>query len=78
MRVLIALLFALGVLSAGECKNLMKKYHAPNPAIKTMKQIKRWAKRKLKNAPEDEKNKLLECMLARAADNPNKVTVAGE
>ena len=63
---------------AGECEDLMKKYHAPDPSVKTMKQLKRWERRKLKSAPADEKKKLMECFISRAADNPNKATVAGE
>ena len=64
------------LLQANECKELMIKYKTPKPETKTMKQLKRWAKRKLKKAPE--KEKVLKCLIDRAADNPNKATVAGE
>jgi len=77
MKKLLALLTFIAFASA-DCSALMKKYNAPDPTIKTMKQIKRWAKRKLKKAPQDEKEELLKCMLSQAADNPNKATVAGE
>ncbi len=58
-----------------DCSDLMKKYNAPDPSTKTMRQVKRWVKRKVKTADAD---KLQECLVARAADNPNKEAVAGE
>jgi len=58
-----------------DCSDLIKKYHAPDPSTKTMKQLKRWVKRKVKTA---DASKLQECLVARAADNPNKEAVAGE
>ena len=60
--------------SAADCQSLMKQYHAPDPSIKTMKQLKRWVKRKVKDG---NKKALEECLISRAADNPNKATVAG-
>jgi tRNA C32,U32 (ribose-2'-O)-methylase TrmJ len=68
------MIFLATSLVAGECEDLMSKYHAPNPATKTMKQLKRWVKRKVKD---DNKDKILKCLIDRAADNPNKATVAG-
>jgi len=62
-------------LVAGECEELIAKYNAPNPETKTIKQLVRWAKRKVKDS---NKKKILECLIARAADNPNKATVAGQ
>ncbi len=74
--IIISILFLFGnLLIAGECEDLIAKYHAPNPATKTMKQLKRWVKRKVKD---ENKKKIQECLVARAADNPNKATVAGE
>lgn len=70
----IVLLFSSSLLFAGECEDLMKKYDTPDPAMKTMKQLKRWVKRKVKDS---NKEKLEECLVSRAADNPNKATVAG-
>ena len=75
-RVLIVLMVASFSLYAGECQELMAKYNTPNPETKTMKQLKRWVKRKLKRVAE--KDKVLKCLIDRAADNPNKATVAGE
>jgi len=57
------------------CSELLSNYkRVPDPSIKTMKQLKRWVKRKVKdgNAQEVEK-----CLISKAADNPNKATVAG-
>ncbi len=72
---LLIILSAGTLLIAGECDDLMAKYHAPDPSTKTMKQLKRWVKRKVKDA---NKEKIEKCLVARAADNPNKATVAGE
>ncbi|RDU60782.1 hypothetical protein [Helicobacter marmotae] len=58
-----------------DCAQLMKKYDAPDPASKTMAQITRWLK-KVEN-PADAKA-LESCMIALAADNPNKAQVAGK
>ena len=60
--------------SYADCDDLISKYHAPDPSMKTMKQLKRWVKRKVKD---DNAKELRECLIARAADNPNKATVAG-
>jgi len=59
-----------------DCSELMKKYEAPDPASKTMSQIERWVKRKVTDS--NDANVLQECMIAGAADNPNKVQVAGK
>lgn len=58
-----------------DCASLMGKYDAPDPASKTINQIKRWLK-KIDN-PADAKE-LESCMISRAADNPNKSQVAGK
>jgi hypothetical protein len=72
---MIFLLFVLFSIPAyADCDELMAKYHSPDPAKKTMKQLKRWVKRKVKDGNAKE---LKECLVARAADNPNKATVAG-
>lgn len=71
----IALLAGLPSLMLADCASLMKKYDAPDPASKTMAQINRWIK-KVDNAADA---KTLEtCMIAQAADNPNKAQVAGK
>ena len=57
-----------------DCSDLMKKYHAPDPSTKTMKQLERWVKRKVKTG---DAKALKECLIAQAADNPNKEAVAG-
>ena len=75
-RFIAILLLTSFSLYAGECEDLMAKYNTPKPETKTMKQLKRWAKRKLKQVTE--KEKILKCLIDRAADNPNKATVAGE
>ena len=74
----LATITLLGVLSSStyaDCKALMAQYNAPDPSIKTMKQLKRWTKRKVKD---DNQASLMKCLIDRAADNPNKATVAGE
>jgi len=58
-----------------DCTSLMAKYNAPDPSIKTMKQLKRWTKRKVKD---ENKGAVEKCLIDRAADNPNKATVAGQ
>ena len=58
----------------GDCEGLMKKYNSPDPSTKTMKQVERWVKRKVKT---NDAGALKECLVARAADNPNKAEVAG-
>jgi len=58
------------------CEELIKKYNAPNPKMKTMKQLKRWANEHLKDNPQ--KDEILECLIENAADNPNQETTAAE
>ena len=58
-----------------DCASLTAKYNAPDPSVKTMRQIKRWVKRKVKDG---NKGAVEKCLIDRAADNPNKATVAGE
>ena len=66
----------LAVNSYGGCKELLGHYkRVPDPSIKTMKQLKRWVKRKIKDG---NAKAVEECLVARAADNPNKTTVAGQ
>jgi len=68
----------LGLVSSvgsADCKALMAQYNAPDPSVKTMKQLKRWAKRKVKDS---NKAAVEKCLIDRAADNPNKATVAGQ
>lgn len=73
--ILVALIAGLPSLMLADCDSLMKKYDAPDPGSKTMAQIGRWIK-KIDN-PADAK--VLEtCMVAQAADNPNKAQVAGK
>lgn len=72
----VLLIGTLGITSlmAGECEDLMAKYSAPDPSTKTMEQAKRWVKRKVKD---ENAAKVEKCLVDRAADNPNKSTVAG-
>lgn len=71
----ISLLAILSSNSFADCSSLMSKYNAPDPSVKTMKQLKRWVKRKIKTS---EKGDIEKCLVDRAADNPNKSTVAGQ
>lgn len=71
----IALFVGLPSLMLADCASLMKQYNAPDPSAKTMAQINRWLK-KVDN-PADAKV-LEDCMIAQAADNPNKAQVAGK
>jgi len=59
------------------CEELIKKYNAPNPEYKTMKQLRRWVEN---NIDEFDKYKdtLLDCLIENAADNPNRETIAAE
>lgn len=69
--------FALVSLSFGiNCEALIAKYDAPDPSTKTMAQISRWIERKVGDNPADAKE-LESCLIAEAADNPNKEQVAG-
>lgn len=70
-----ALFIGLPSFVLADCAALMKKYDAPDPASKTMAQVTRWVK-KVEN-PADAKE-LEKCMVAQAADNPNKAQVAGK
>lgn len=64
-------------LNAADCNLLIAKYDAPDPAKKTMAQISRWIERKVSDNPGDAKE-LEACLIAGAADNPNKEQVAGK
>ncbi len=75
VKVFIGLSLFFGYSFGADCSALAKKYNAPDPASKTMKQIKRWVKRKVKTA--DAKD-LEKCLIAGAADNPNKSKMAGK
>ena len=72
--VISAMLFAFVSNAHAGCSELISKHGAPDPSTKTMKQLKRWVKRKVKDA---DAASLTECLVARAADNPNKAAVAG-
>lgn len=74
--IFLALLVIAPSIMLGNCEALMQQYNAPDPASKTMSQISRWVSSKVENASDA---KTLEtCMIARAADNPNKEQVAGK
>ncbi len=60
----------------GNCEALMQKYNAPDPGSKTMAQISRWISSKVDDS--SDAKTLESCMVARAADNPNKEQVAGK
>lgn len=72
--ILIMMLFAFASNTYAGCDELAAKYSAPDPSTKTMKQIERWVKRKVKGA---DAGALKECLIAKAADNPNKAAAAG-
>ncbi len=61
---------------AADCVTLTSKYHAPNPASKTIAQVERWVKNRVEN-PKDAAV-LRECLIAGAADNPNQASYAGK
>lgn len=61
---------------AEDCGSLISKYKAPDPSKKTMAQLKRWVSRKLENNADA--HSLETCLVAQAADNPNKDQVAGK
>jgi hypothetical protein len=71
---LIIALFAFSSNSYAGCDELVAKHHAPDPSTKTMKQLERWVKRKVKGG---DATALKECLVAKAADNPNKAAAAG-
>ncbi len=68
------MLFVFASNSYAGCSELIAKHSAPDPSTKTMKQIKRWIKRKVEGA---DASALQECLIAKAADNPNKAAAAG-
>lgn len=59
-----------------DCVSLTNKYHAPDPASKTMAQLERWVKNRV-DSPRDAQE-LKECLIAGAADNPNQASYAGK
>ena len=68
------MLLAFASQASAGCSELIAKHNAPDPSTKTMKQLERWVKRKVKDA---DAAPLTECLVARAADNPNKAAAAG-
>lgn len=77
MVIFLAFISTFALLSAADCSSLIAKYDAPDPAKKTMAQISRWIERKVSDNPGDAKE-LEACLIAGAADNPNKEQVAGK
>ena len=77
MVIFLAFIATVALLSAADCSSLIAKYDAPDPAKKTMAQISRWIERKVSDNPSDAKE-LEACLIAGAADNPNKEQVAGK
>ncbi|WP_395002659.1 hypothetical protein [uncultured Helicobacter sp.] len=75
LLLLAALAFIPSVM-LGNCEALMQKYNAPDPGSKTMAQITRWISSKVDDS--NDAKTLETCMVARAADNPNKEQVAGK
>ena len=72
----VILLSVLSTSSYASCSELLSKYkRVPDPSVKTMKQLKRWVKRKVKDC---NAKAVQECLVSKAADNPNKSTVAGQ
>lgn len=80
MKIVVKFMITLALISSyafsASCSDLAAKYKAPDPAAKTMKQIKRWVKRKLKGS--SDAAALEKCLIAGAADNPNKSQMAGK
>lgn len=76
-KVLLIMAIAFGYSYAADCAALAAKYDAPDPATKTMAQISRWVERKVSDNPADAQE-LEACLIAGAADNPNKEQVAGK
>lgn len=74
--IILSFLALLPTFLLADCAALSSKYNAPNPASKTMIQIERWIRNNVNNA--NEANALKECLLARAADNPNQASFAGK
>jgi len=77
-RILVSIILVGIVSSMGyaSCTELLSKYkRVPDPSVKTMKQLKRWVKRKVKDG---NAKAVEECLVSKAADNPNKSTVAGQ
>ena len=74
---IIAFIATFALLNVADCSSLIAKYDAPDPAKKTMAQISRWIERKVSDNPGDAKE-LEACLIAGAADNPNKEQVAGK
>ncbi|WP_394950704.1 hypothetical protein [uncultured Helicobacter sp.] len=75
ITILVALI-SIPSIMLGNCDALMQKYNAPDPASKTMSQISRWVSSKVEDS--NDAKTLESCMIARAADNPNKEQVAGK
>ena len=72
----VILLCVVSTSSYASCSELLSKYKGvPDPTVKTMKQLKRWVKRKVKDG---NAKAVQECLVSKAADNPNKSTVAGQ
>ncbi len=72
----VAIAFLSQASYATECSDLLSHYkRVPDPTVKTMRQLKRWVKRKIKDGNQ---KAVEECLVANAADNPNKATVAGQ
>ncbi|EAH4936419.1 hypothetical protein D6654_07510 [Campylobacter lari] len=76
MKKIVFSISLLPVFLLADCASLMTKYEAPEPESKTMKQIERWVSKKVKDAADAAT--LKECMVAKAADNPNQAQVAGK
>jgi len=77
-RVIVSTIIAsfLSTTMYASCADLLANYkRVPDPSIKTMKQLKRWVKRKVKDG---NAKAVEECLVSQAADNPNKATVAGQ
>ena len=64
------------LVQAASCESLMRKYHTPDPASKTIAQLERWVKHRVSSAADAAE--LKECLIAGAADNPNQASYAGK
>ena len=77
MKIFLSFFLLFSFLFANERDDLIKKYHAPKPETKTIRQLNRWTKRKHKKVDLSIRKKILECLIANVADNLNRSTFAG-
>jgi len=73
IKICISILFIFSISIYADCEILLDKYeNIPDPTLKTMKQLKRWIKRKVKK---EDVEMIEKCLILRAADNPKSKKV---